>query len=650
MPYTKNLEGFFRSLRSKLKPFHKGSPEYAAQMRCNSEEIRDKLIRNIMIRRTRREIVEYYADDIQRQGLTFPKLGTPEKIVYSFDDTTDKVFTETIQMIKGFSYARYKPLTYLKNPTPAHRRQMIAQANMGGFMKGILVKRLESSFYAFRKTLGRFIESYMKFINMYDSGEVYISKKVDVYDLLDSGDDDRLMSLVDDDLAQYFKSTEFNDDFLPNLENDLGMLNQLYSEWMDIDTDPKLDEFKSELKNNTILGDNKLIIFTESKETAEYLGVELSAIYGDSVIVFSGGSSMELRRDIEHSFNPKFTDKGEDKYRILITTDVLAEGINLHRSCVIINYDLPWNPTRIMQRVGRINRVGTAFDRIYVFNFFPTARSDEHLPLKERITQKLQAFHDTLGEDFKYLSDEEEVTSHKLYSDLTAEMDEDEGMNPELCYLTEIRRIRDDHTSLFERIKRLPKKSKAGKHSTLVDDITTVTFFRKGYLKMFFKTEGDEPSGISFLEAVKLLQAEPDDKRVDIGELFFDHLNLNKAAFDNKLIEEDLASLETSAVAGNDAQVIKLLKALSKCKKFTEPQEELLRRMLELWQNGEIPANITKSVIKVSKSEIDELQLLTEILDRVPERYLDGRSQKRTTESSKKQVILSCHLKNGEGN
>jgi hypothetical protein len=423
------------------------------------------------------------------------------------------------------------------------------------------------------------------------------------------------------------------------------MLNQLYSEWMEIDTDPKLDEFKNELKNNTILGNNKLIIFTESKETAEYLGVELSAIYGDGVIVFSGGSSMELRRDIEHSFNPKFSDKGEDKYRILITTDVLAEGINLHRSCVIINYDLPWNPTRIMQRVGRINRVGTAFDRIYVFNFFPTARSDEHLPLKERITQKLQAFHDTLGEDFKYLSDEEEVTSHKLYSDLTAEMDEDEGMNPELYYLTEIRRIRDDHTSLFERIKRLPKKSKAGKHSTLVDDIATVTFFRKGYLKMFFKTGGDEPCGISFLEAAKLLQAEPDDKRIDIGELFFDHLNLNKAAFDNKLIEEDLASLETSAVAGNDAQVIKLLKALSKCKKFTEPQEELLRRMLELWQNGEIPANITKSVIKISKNKIDELQLLTEILDRVPERYLDGRSQKRATESSRKQVILSCHLK-----
>ena len=97
----------------------------------------------------------------------------------------------------------------------------------------------------------------------------------------------------------------------------------------------------------------------------------------------------------------------------MITTDVLAEGINLHRANVLINYDLPWNPTRIMQRVGRINRVGTEFDRIYVFNFFPTSQANAQLPLKDRILEKLQAFHDILGEDFKYLSEDEQVSSHK---------------------------------------------------------------------------------------------------------------------------------------------------------------------------------------------------------------------------------------------
>lgn len=102
---------------------------------------------------------------------------------------------------------------------------------------------------------------------------------------------------------------------------------------------------------------------------------------------YSGQSSPALKVEIEDSFNPKFKSKDNDKYDIMITTDVLAEGINLHRANVLVNYDLPWNPTRIMQRVGRINRVGTEHDRIFVFNFFPTAQSKKQMPLEERILE-----------------------------------------------------------------------------------------------------------------------------------------------------------------------------------------------------------------------------------------------------------------------
>ena len=646
IPYTKNIEGFFRSLRGKLAKKQKGSPDYAEQMRRNSEEIRDKLLRNIMIRRTRREITEFYADDLRQQGIVFPKLGTPKQVVYSFDKNTDEVFNYTMRIIRRLNYARYSPLLYLTNPTNEQKQQMTAQTNMSGFMKSILVKRLESSFFAFKNTLRRFIESYIRFIDMCKTGDVYISKKVDIYDLLDSGDDEKLLELVETDRVQHFAFSGFRDDFMGALTKDLEMLEQLGEAWAKINTDPKLDEFKRELKKNLILKKNKLIIFTESKETASYLGEQLGAVYGDSVVVFSGDSSAALRREIEYSYNPKYADKGEDKYNILITTDVLAEGINLHRSGVLINYDLPWNPTRIMQRVGRINRVNTEFDRIYVFNFFPTSQSDKHMPLKQRIIEKLQAFHDTLGEDFKYLSEDEQVTSHKLYEDLTAVMDEEEVGNPELYYLAEIRRIRDYDTSLFERIKRLPKKAKSGKRSALINDTATVTFLRKGYLKMFFKTERDETSGVTFLEAIKHIQATPDEKRVGIGANFFEHLASNKAAFDGLLTEEETAGFDSPVVTGNDAKVIKLLKALSKCKKFTEPQEELLQRMIELWQNGEIPANITKEVLKLSKTEHEELRLFAEICGRIPDRYFEGRNRKRNVMAGAKQVILSCWLKN----
>ena len=112
---VKNLEGFFRELRTKEKKYTKGTQMYLDQLRENSEEIRDKILRHIMIRRTRGEIKEYYAEDLKRQGLSFPKLGTPEPIVYTFDDDTNMVFNETVDVIKNFKYSRYKPLVYLKD-------------------------------------------------------------------------------------------------------------------------------------------------------------------------------------------------------------------------------------------------------------------------------------------------------------------------------------------------------------------------------------------------------------------------------------------------------------------------------------------------------------------------------------------------------
>ena len=124
-----------------------------------------------------------------------------------------------------------------------------------------------------------------------------------------------------------------------------------------ITTDPKLEEFRKNLTSNEIMKGKKGIVFTESKETAEYLFDQLQDIYGSRIIYFSGQSSSALKVEIEDSFNPTNKSKGNDKYDVLITTDVLAEGINLHRANVLVNYDLPWNPTRIMQRVGRINRV-----------------------------------------------------------------------------------------------------------------------------------------------------------------------------------------------------------------------------------------------------------------------------------------------------
>ncbi len=641
----KNIEGFFRSLNAKLTKKPKGSPAYMEQLRENSEVIRDRLLREVMIRRTRSEIQQYYAQDLEKQGLTFPKAGSPEKIEYVFDEDTDDAFNQTISIIKEFKYARYTPLLYLKDQKK-YATMLVAQRNMGGFMKGILVKRLESSFHAFGKTLDRFIESYEKFIDMCATGKVYISKKVNVYDLLDNGDTKKLMYLIEQDDVMEFETKEFSSQFFRDLQADLGQLKSLRAIWSMIKTDPKLDEFKRNLTTNALMKGKKIIVFTESMETAQYLNANLKDIYGSRVICFSGQSSPALKIEIEDSFNPKYKDKDNDKYDLLITTDVLAEGVNLHRANVLVNYDLPWNPTRIMQRVGRINRVGTEHDRIYVFNFFPTAQSKKQMPLEDRILEKLQAFHDTLGEDIKYLSDEEEVSSKKLFSDLNADLDTDEeSTNPELAYLAIIRQIRDNDPELFAKIKRLPKKAKAGKLSEKVDSASTITFIRQGALKSFFLTSEEETEQLTFMQAIDLIKSEPDDQKISVSSGFYNQFDKNSVAFDEMLVADEEVSTEKGRVAGNDAKIIKLLKALKSEPRLTDDQEQTIEKMIGLWENGEIPAKVSKDVIKKSTLASDAIELYYEILKLVPPSYFNERQSQNAKVDGEKQIILSCYLK-----
>jgi len=645
----KNIEGFFRGLKSKLAKKAPGSPQYRAQLRENSELIRDRLIREVMIRRTRGEVQQYYKDDLEKQGLRFPTAGSPEKIIYEFDVSTDEAFTETIAAIKDFGYARYKPLLYLKDKKK-FAKQLTAQHNMGGFMKGILIKRLESSFYAFAMTLGRFIESYEKFIAMVESGKVYISKKVNVYDLLDDGDTKRLMYFIEQEDVMAFNTSDFEPKLLKDLRRDLAELKYLQGLWGMIKVDPKLEKFRYELQHNKYIKGNKVIVFTESTETAEYLYEKLQDIYGKRIVCFSGKSTQALKVEIEDSFNPKNKAKENDKYDLLITTDVLAEGINLHRANVLVNYDLPWNPTRIMQRVGRINRVGTEFDRIYVFNFFPTAQSAQHMPLEDRILDKLQAFHDTLGEDFKYLSDDEQVSPQKLFSDLTKDIDGDdeESTNPELAYLAVIRKIRDTDPKLFAQIKRLPQKAKSGKADPVYAGDSTVTFIRKGALKSFFRTDSTKTSQLTFMEAIKLIEATPDTKKVGVGSKYYDHLKDNSEAFDNMLIEDEEIDIEKPMVAGNDAKVIKTLKAIIASDQLTDDQEEVLNILIRRWENGEIPAKVSKDVVKATGLATDIVALYYDIVRIVPETYLQETREKKSIIDGKKEIILSCYLRGGK--
>jgi len=622
----------------------------------NSAQIRDKVLMKIMVRRVRGEIEKYYQDDIKKQGLSFPEIGIPEKIVYQFDEEIDSIFESILNLIKNLQYARYRPLSYLIEPTKEENRLMIGQGNLKGFMKSLIIKRLESSFYAFSKTIERFKISYEKFIKMYDSGKIYFGKDFNISDL-EFDEEDNLIENFDLFFTQFaYDTSRFKTTFIDSLKEDLFILKELDAEIKKIKSDPKFIYFLEELETNPVFINQKKIIFTESKETAEYLQKQLSEKDNNSVFAFSGSSNEKSKEIIRANFDPNYPEeKQKDDIEILITTDVLAEGVNLHRCNILINYDLPWNPTRIMQRVGRINRIGSKFNKIHIFNFFPTSKSNNHLSLKENIINKIQSFHYTLGEDSKFLTEDEEVFSYgfssaKLYEELNKglQTDDESWNDSELEYLKIIREIRDEDEELFSKIKNLPRKSRSSKHNIL-DEESVISFIREGETKKIMLCDSNYfVKELTFFEGVKILKCKKYESTIKIKNNFFEMLSANKNHFDNLRTKNSL-TISNKTVRGNDAKILKLLKALeNEKKKFTGIEENKLKKFRELFDAGYLSKKIIKQInsefVDLMKNNSNPHKILEVCYDIIPDNYKVAQKKDINQTNGKIEVILSEYL------
>ncbi len=667
IPGVPNLEAYFKHFSQMVKKDkQEGIEEHIEAIKIVSRDIRDKIFSHIMVRRTRADVIKYYSQDMKKNGLSFPELASPERIIYEFDNMTDSVFSKTIESLKEFTYSRYTPLLYLKEPLSEFEQQ--SQRNIGGFMKGILIKRLESSFYAFKKSLSRFVESYQNFIKMLEEGTVYISKSVNVYEFLGEDNEDALLQYIEQDKIAQYSSSEFREEFIVNLNKDLNILLKLKNIWDSITTDPKLNKFVSELKSNKVLKDNKLIVFTESKETGDYLENKLTVHFGDKVMLYSssggvnGGknTSTTIARDvIKENYDPNFT-KQKDDISILITTDVLAEGINLHRANVVLNYDLPWNPTRVLQRIGRVNRVGSKHDFVHIFNFFPTAQSDVHLGLEDNIKAKIQAFHDTLGEDAKYLTKEENPSSHELFgssilkklSDKKTYEGEDSAERSSLEYLQKIRQIRDKNPALFKRIKRLPKKARSCRKYNISGSNSLISFFRKGMLKKFYLMQQDSKDAeeLTFFDAIDLLKCEPNTEKKHFPKGYYDLLSKNKLAFENATSED----MEIAVTAGRGGRsnvgfITQLLKTneIKHFDGYTDEDEEYIQQAAKAFQEGIIPQNTAKKITTAIKKEkeFNPLKILGILKQNIPNTLLmPEQTGKGSQYNAKREVILSEYM------
>ena len=454
IPGVAGLEGFFTELDRRLKKVDRQEDydQFLDITRSNAKEIRDKVLKYLMVRRTRTEIEKYFAEDLKKNNIQFPEVEDPQPLYYQLNDDEDRIFMQTVELItQKFKYARYTPLLYLKKPVSDLEVQ--SQKNMGGFMKVLLVKRLESSFYAFRKSIDRFIHSYEMFIKEYEKGDVYISKGYinKIFELLEQGDDEAVQKLIEEGKAEKYESKDFVPHFVTDLKNDLKILRQIKSMWQTIERDPKLETLLDNLKNHHVLKDNKMIIFTESKETAEYLAENINNSLGNIALLFHGNSPEVIRDKVIENFDARAKNKRDD-YKILISTEVLSEGVNLHRANTVINYDIPWNPTRLMQRVGRINRIDTPFKKIYTFNFFPTKQADSEIELTNIARSKIEAFLTLLGGDSSILTEGEPISSHELFDKLLSKeaIIEDEEEESELKYLRIIEDVRNKNPELLK--------------------------------------------------------------------------------------------------------------------------------------------------------------------------------------------------------
>jgi len=645
IPGIQNLEAYFSGLNSRIRQLDRRNnfDEYMSVVKGNAQDIRNNILKYLMVRRTRTEIEKYYSEDLKKRGLKFPKVHDPKSIFYQFDSKEEEAFNKTISFIENFKYSRYVPLLYYTGELT--ERERVSQRNMLTFMKMLLLKRFESSLYAFRKTLERFIRSYELMIDQYDEGNVYVSKKNanKVFQLLEENRIEEIMDLVEQEKVEFYESKEFEKTFRDHLEYDLGLLRELYATWEVIDRDVKLETFIDKLKTDSILCNNKLIIFTESKETANYLSSEIQERLGENVLNYTGDSATALRIDVINNFDARARNK-DNKYRILVTTEVLAEGVNLHQSNVVINYDIPWNPTRLMQRVGRINRVDTKFDDIYTYNFFPSVQANDVLKLKEAAVAKIEMFIELLGNDARLLTEGEEIKSNELFDKLSSKetIIGEEEEESELKYLIIIKDIRDKNTELFSQIKNLPKKSRSARRLSEQSG-NLLTYFKKGNLDKFVISGMTETRELGFLDAIKLFECDKDTKRVNIPSSFYEQIKMNKKYFEEITMEEIGMSLETRTGA-LDRKILKRLNSntVKKFDGFTDEQEEYIELVKTKIDEGALPKNLAKRIWKKMRDMMDALEIVRLLQKEIsPNLLKDTQSQAKESISNVKEVILS---------
>ncbi len=559
----KTLIKEYRKLKKEQKEAKRSAEDIAKQVKYIANRIRS-ILSPLVIRRSRLDLeqIKEYKDDLIRQKIEFPKVNDPQMLEYDLVGLS-QLYKETLALLAledgngGFIGARYMPTNYIKDFKKYRQRiaeemgtdeQLLkqTQVNLAAFMKQLLVRRFESSVASFHSSLIAIIESckqMQKWYEKLDKIPVYKKGKLPNIDALTEATgediDEELNDITLEDVLRshiekglwLIDKKEVRKQFIDDVRKDINLLETIYRKWFGNDTmfdigksfpdDPKLTHFteiiKRKLKENPA---RKIVVFTEFADTANYLHERLK----DAIRVFkytSADANKTNKATIRTNFDagiPEHQQKND--YDVLIATDAISEGFNLHRAGIVFNYDIPYNPTRVIQRVGRINRINKkVFDELFIYNFFPTATGERETRIREISTLKIAMIHALLGEDTKVLTKDEELQSYFVEQYRRALASEEE-LSPEAKYEDFIRTLRIHQQEIIEQAIKIPKRSRI-KRTKSKGKSGVIVFAKKGSEYAFkFANENTEPVFISPAEAFELFEASASEQPQRVTEKF----------------------------------------------------------------------------------------------------------------------------------
>ena len=423
---------------------------------------------------------------------------------------------------------------------------------MAVFMRRLLVRRFESSMYSFRKTLANIIASMNNVRNWHTS-----FKKIPLYKGGALPDFDSLEEMVNEELDSALFDEEIEDiltrkltpqiekglimvnaceltgGFLKDLESDIALFTGILEKWNEPQYagDPKFSGLLAKIQGSLEKEpERKIIIFSEFMDTVDYLEEKFKE---NNIRVIKYSSKTRYGKNvIKANFDAGLKPENQkDDFDVLVATDAISEGFSLHRAGTIYNYDIPYNPTRVIQRVGRINRVNKkVFDRLNIYNFFPSAAGEALSRTKSIATFKMLLIQTIFGSDTKILTADEITEGYldETYRKAKAEM---ESPSWETGYRNELYRIERQDRETFRKALELPQRCRAGRNSAASADAGelfpsggkgVVVFSRKGDAFRFgFAGEQGGRKTLSALEGVKLFAAAPEEKARELTENFY---------------------------------------------------------------------------------------------------------------------------------